>query len=191
MPYSQTKTMMITRKIQWPTAQHVRAYIGSIAPWLLLAALLFALPQAAGAQNKYSGTYRIEGWENLEKSQVFHFFYLHPDGVFLLAGEWPENETSRFQGRWKVEGDLLILKGNGRVKTNQGNWTAEYSRTFRIQVQSDGFKLSPVPEKNRFGLMGWPNAFRFYRPRPAINLPKAEFPADEAELLEWINKRLK
>ena len=159
--------------------------------WLLLAALILSAPGAAWAQSKYAGTYRIEGWEELETRNVYHFFYLHPDGVFLLAGEWPGNETSRFQGQWRLEEDRLILKGNGRVKTNQGNWTAEYSRTFRIVIQPDGFQLVPVPEKNRFGLMGWPNPFRYYRPRPAVNLPKAEFPSEEGELLDWIKKRLK
>jgi len=180
------------RNFLWRMAFGTPGFHGAVRVALpALVALILAVPGVSLAQNKYAGTYRIEGWEDLEHKQIYHFFYLHPEGVFLLAGEWPGNESSRFQGEWKVEGDQLTLTGKGRVKTNQGAWSTNFSRVFRIVVRSEGFQLVPVLEKNRFGLMGWPNPFQYYRPRPAVNLPKAEFPSEEAGLLEWINKRLK
>ena len=155
-----------------------------------LLALLLVLPQQGLAQEKFSGTYRIEGWEALEKQALRHFFYLHPEGVFLLAAEWPGNETSRIVGNWSVAGTRMSLAGKGEVKTNQGNWTVTYLRTFDILVTERGFRLKPIPEKNRFGLMGWPNQFVFYRPRPDVNLEQAEFPEDESQLLAWIKARM-
>lgn len=150
-----------------------------------------AVASALGAPlEKYAGTYRISGWEALASRTLHHFFYLHPDGRFLLAGEWPGNEHSRFAGAWSVSGDRLYLNGQGEVNTNQGAWRAEFSRTFRIRVEGAEFVLNPEPAKNRYGLMGWPNAFRFYRRQPAPNLPGVALPADAAGMAQYIAKFL-
>ncbi|MDH5752242.1 MAG: hypothetical protein OEZ59_07470 [Deltaproteobacteria bacterium] len=175
------------------------ARINAGNPWgLLLCVLLLTLTIAggpgrlAGSENtaKYAGTYRIKDWESLQSKQIYHFVYLHPDGVFILAAEWPGNESSRFYGEWTVSGNMLYMSGNGVVKSNQGNWNTEYGRSFRIVLDGTQVKLDPVPEKNRFGLMGWPTPFLFHRAKPEINLPAKEFPATEPDLLTWIRQNL-
>lgn len=154
-------------------------------------AVLAAAPAAAegsATPHKYAGTYRIEGWHDLQANGLYHFFYLHPNGHFLLAGEWPKNERSHFVGTWTVSGDKLYLSGRGAVDTNQGAWRADFSRTFRIRVGQGGFVLEPEPAKNRFGLMGWPNAYHFYRSQPVPNLPGVTLPADADGLARYIAK---
>ena len=141
---------------------------------------------SAASLSQISGTYRIEGWAGMEKRGLYHFFYLHPGGYFLLGAAWPGYETSRFVGAWSVVGDRLTLKGKGKVETNQGNWAVEFLRTYRISEEKGGFRLTPIPEKNRFGLMGWPNAFRRHRKGPAPNLPGANIPAGKGEILRYI-----
>lgn len=155
---------------------------------LLLLGMGFALENTVNAQSKFSGTYRIQSWRDLEKSRVYQYFYLHPQGKFLLAAEWPGNESSRFVGRWSVSGDFLSLRGKGWVNTNQGKWNAAYQRTFKIESLPTGIRLVPQPEKNRFGLMGWPDPFVFYRNNPVSNLPGVNLPADEAGTLALITK---
>jgi hypothetical protein len=147
-----------------------------------------ASPALAAPPAKFGGTYRIEDWQNLEGRGLYHFFYLHPGGRFLLAGAWPGHETSAFAGDWSVTGELLYLNGRGQVDTNQGRWQVDFHRTYRIQVRAEGFRLEPVPRKNRYGLMGWPNAFLFYRSRPVPNLPGGSLPDSEAALLDRIDR---
>jgi len=77
--------------------------------------------QQRTAPEKFAGTYRIAQWKSLQGKQLFHFFYLHPSGMFLLAAEWPGVETSRAVGEWYVAGDRLHLGRQARVETNQGN----------------------------------------------------------------------
>ncbi len=135
---------------------------------------------------KFSGTYRIEGWRDFQEKGLYHFFYLHPGGYFYLAAEWGGRENSRFAGTWNFTGDRIYLTGRGEVETNQGNWKVPFHRSFVVQVHDMGYRIVPKPEKNRYGLMGWPNAFRFYRRNPEPNLPAGKLPADKAALLEKI-----
>lgn len=155
----------------------------------VLACVLVALPllgpvgaAQVQAPAKYAGTYRIADWRKLEARGLHHFFYLHPDGRFLLAASWPGNEHSRFAGTWSVTGDRLHLNGRGRVETNQGDWQTAFQRTYRIRVGERGFVLKPEPQKNRYGLLGWPDSFHFHRRLPAPNLPDVELPRDPAAL---------
>ncbi len=126
----------------------------------------------------------------MEKRGLHHFFYLHPSGHFLLGAAWPGHETSRFVGTWSVADARVILIGKGKVETNQGNWTVGFLRTYRIAEVKGGFRLVPIPEKNRYGLMGWPNAFRHFKDGPAPNLPGANIPAGEGEILRQIRRLL-
>lgn len=155
--------------------------------------MVLCLPAAHGAQqptDKFSGTYRIQGWRDLERRGMHHFFYLHPSGHFLLGAAWPGHETSRFAGLWNVAGDRLTLTGAGRVDTNQGAWRTDFRRTYLISVEGDGFWLLPVLEKNRYGMIGWPNPFRFHRRQPRPNLPGGDIPAAEAGILRHILKMI-
>lgn len=133
----------------------------------------------AAAPARYAGTFRIESWRELEARGLFHFFYLHPSGHFLLAAEWPGHERSHFAGTWSVAGGRLHLTGRGAVVTNQGAWRTAFRREYRITVQDRGYRLAPLPEKNRYGLLGWPNAFQFFRRQPVPNLPGRPLPAQE------------
>jgi hypothetical protein len=153
-----------------------------------LAALLLpaGLPARADAPDRYAGTYRIESWRELEARGLHHFFYLQPDGHFLLAAEWPGNEHSQFVGTWSVTADRLYLNGQGRVDTNQGAWRTEFHRTYRIRVEPGGFVLAPEPQKNRYGLLGWPQDYRYYRRQPAPNLPGVALPADAGAMAAHI-----
>ncbi|MEE8435838.1 MAG: hypothetical protein V3S64_13725, partial [bacterium] len=154
---------------------------------LIAAALLIAVPEGSAASpSQFSGTYRIEGWRGMEKRGLHHFFYLHPSGYFLLGAAWPSHETSRFVGTWSVADARVILIGKGTVETNQGNWTVAFLRTYRISKEKGGLRLAPIPEQNRYGLMGWPNTFRRHSDGPAPNLPGATIPAGEEEILQHI-----
>ncbi len=159
------------------------------APLLLLSALLALEAAALGATPpKFAGTYRIESWRGMEAKGLFHFFYLHAGGGFLLGAEWPGNETSRAAGTWRTSGDLLSLNGTVHVSTNQGKWRVPFRRTYRITVSSEGIRLTPIPEKNRYGLLGWPNPYTFHRTSPAPNLPSGGIPAAEEEIRELIER---
>lgn len=158
---------------------------------MLVALALLAVPAPgrpalAEAPAKYVGTYRIEDWRALEKRGLHHFFYLHADGRFLLAASWPGHERSQFVGTWSVTEDRLHLNGAGQVSTNQGDWRTEFSRTYRIRLADAVFVLEPEPKKNRYGLLGWPNAFRFHRHQPDPNLPDLELPGDAQAMGERI-----
>ena len=135
---------------------------------------------------KFSGTYRIEGWREFQDKGLFHFFYLHPGGYFYLAAEWDGRENSRFAGTWYFTGDRIHLTGRGEVETNQGGWKVTFQRTFVVRVHEAGYRIIPIPEKNRYGLMGWPNAYRFHRRNPEPNLPAGKLPSDKAALLKRI-----
>lgn len=152
----------------------------------LLLLLLLALPSQAASpalRDKFAGTYRIEGRQALEQRGMYHFFYLHRGGRFLLAAEWPRHESTRIGGTWRVDGTWIVLRGTAHVRTNQGEWRVPFDRRYRIATQSAGFRLRPLPEKNRYGLLGWPNPFIFERPTPEPNLPDNALPLDEAALL--------
>ncbi len=156
------------------------------ARWIALAALVWLLGPAAAASaapEGVAGTYRINSWRDLEARGLYHFFYLDPGGRFYLAGEWPGSETSRFGGTWSVQGDRLHLVGVADVKTSQGHWTIPFQRTFRVEGAPGAPRLTPLPEKNRFGLLGWPNAFVYLQAAPAVNLPGNALPADPLQLV--------
>jgi hypothetical protein len=149
--------------------------------------LLLALP-ALGAspplRDKYAGTYRIEGRQALEQRGMYHFFYLHRSGRFVLAAEWPAHESTRIGGTWRVDGTWIVLQGTAHVRTNQGDWQVPFDRRYRTATQDGGFRLTPLPEKNRYGLLGWPSPFIFDRPTPEPNLPDKALPRDEAALVD-------
>jgi hypothetical protein len=147
-------------------------------------------PGAAGLLDKYAGTYRIDGWRDLEARGLYHFFYLAPDGRFLLAAEWPGKERSLFVGTWSIEEDRLALAGAGHVETNQGAWRSAFERSYRIQVEAGGFVLAPEPVKNHYGLLGWPQAYRYFRRQPAPNLPQLKLPDDPAALERYIGEQI-
>lgn len=181
--------MSFRRVLQRPGIPLYSAALTGVVWWLIA----MSHPAPLGAQSgptappdKFAGTYRIETWRNMQRKGLFHFFYLHPSGGFYLAAEWPGHEKSRFVGRWRVTGDRLYLTGRGDVDTNQGRWQVNFQRTFVISVHESGYRIVPEPRKNRYGLLGWPNAFRFYRRQPAPNLPGREIPAEESALLERI-----
>jgi hypothetical protein len=158
----------------------------------MICALLLACavlpPRAQGAESappgKFAGTYKIAGWRELEARGLYHFFYLHPGGRFYLAGEWPGSESSRFGGAWSVQGDRLNLVGVADVKTSRGAWRIPFQRSFRIETTADGLRITPLPEKNRYGLLGWPDAFVYFRGSPAVNIPGGRLPGGEQELAE-------
>jgi hypothetical protein len=74
------------------------------------------------------------------------------------------------------------------VETNQGRWDVPFERAFRIGIRNAGFELRPRLDKNRYGMLGWPNTFTFYRPALVPNLPKGGVPGDEPALLALIDK---
>jgi hypothetical protein len=128
----------------------------------LLAVCGVAARPALGGEipaERVAGRYRIEHWRSLEASGIRHRFELRADGTFELAGDWPDHERSRFTGRWTVSGNLASLTGEGEVKTNQGDWRTAFSRVFRISEEGGRVRLTPVPEKNRYGILGWPDSF--------------------------------
>ncbi len=142
--------------------------------------------EAQETTSKYAGTYRIESWQDLESKNLYHFFYLHPDGNFLLGAEWPERETSRAVGSWRVDGNHLSMTGQVAVKTNQGHWRVPFTRTFKIIVKPNGIGLEPMPRKNRYGLLGWPDSYFFFRTLPSSSLPSGEIPQTEKNIRAMI-----
>lgn len=166
-----------------------------LAGFLFLLSFLAETPVFAQNQSdsplKYGGTYRIESFQKLEKMTLFHFFYLHPSGVFLLGAEWPKRESTLAAGKWRVSGGKLTLIGKVAVNTNKGKWKTDFNREFSITVEEKGFRLEPTPWKNRFGMLGWPNDFLFYRLEIAPNLPGITIPTKKADLLKFIQKHSK
>ncbi len=132
------------------------------------------------------GTYGIDGAADLEARGLYHFLYLHPSGRFLMAGEWAHNESSRAAGQWTVHGGAVTLTGSAHVETNQGRWDVPYRRVFRQTGTAGRTRLEPEPEKNRFGMLGWPNAYEFKSPRADPPMPGGKIPRDEAGLLALI-----
>lgn len=156
---------------------------------LLLMPGLGVAPLSAGsAPVKYAGTYKIDSWRDYEARSMFHFFYLQPDGAFLLGAEWPGKESSRAAGSWSVSGERLSLSGTIRVSTNKGEWRVPFVRSYRITIAEQGIRLDPVPVKNRFGLLGWPNAYHYFRARISPNLPGRRIPSDPEEMRALIRK---
>lgn len=133
-----------------------------------------------------AGTYAIEGAADLEARGLYHFLYLHPSGRFLMAGEWAHNESSRAAGLWTVHDGEVTLTGSAHVDTNQGRWDVPFRRVFRIVGTGEQARLEPVPEKNRFGMLGWPNAYTFKSPQPEPSVPGGTIPQTEAGLLALI-----
>ena len=88
-----------------------------------------------------------------------HRFQLGEDGQFILGGEWADHERSRFSGTWALSGGLIVLRGEGAVWTNQGRWRTAFLRTYTVGERDGAIRLTPVPEKNRYGMLGWPDAF--------------------------------
>ncbi|MCZ6472731.1 MAG: hypothetical protein O6934_04760 [SAR324 cluster bacterium] len=161
---------------------------------LFLTILLLALGFGAGqvsAQDtpvKYAGTYKIEFWRDFERRGMFHFFHLQPGGGFLLGAEWPGKESSRAAGAWSVSGGKLSLDGTVWVETNQGKWRVPFHRVYTISVSEKGIWVKPWPAKNRFGLLGWPNAYYYFRARISPNLPAGGIPTDPGALGALIQK---
>jgi hypothetical protein len=122
----------------------------------------------------------------MERQGLYHFIYLHPAGGFLLVGEWPGRETARATGTWVGSGERIELTGTVQVRTNRGSWRVPFARSMRVELDANGLRLIPIPEKNRFGMLGWPNPFLYYRVQPAPNIPGADLPTGEDELLELI-----
>lgn len=148
-------------------------------------------PDEAPPAGNLAGTYRIASWRSMAAQHLHHFFYLHPDGLFLLAAQWPGHESSRFAGHWTVAGDVLRLVGQGRVETNQGSWQTPFRREFTVVQGNDGLlRLEPRLEKNRYGLLGWPDAFVYLGRSPAPNLPETRFPAEEKAIGDLIRELL-
>ena len=176
---------------------------GGLAPraGALLALTAFVIVAAQGgailagpAPSKYVGSYRIENRQALETRGMFHFFYLHPEGGFLLAAEWPGRESSSAAGSWRVEQGRLMLAGWAEVRTGGDFWRVPFRRAFRIGVTGSGIRLTPIPGKNRYGLLGWPDAYLYFREAASPNLPGRNFPADPAALaakIEATKKRLR
>ncbi len=135
------------------------------------------------AKSPYAGAYRIEGWRDYQKKEVEHFFFLHPKGIFLLAAQLRGRENTRIGGHWQVAGNEIILQGAAHVWTNQGEWRTPFWRRFRIQKSPNGLLLTPMPAKNRYGLMGWPNAFLYSGKKP-LALPGKSTPAQPNALLQ-------
>jgi hypothetical protein len=85
----------------------------------------------------------------------------------------------------------LTLSGTAHVATNQGTWDIPYRRTFRIETKGgQGVTLTPLPEKNRFGMLGWPNAYTFVTPLPQPPFANNAVPADEGKLLALMDALL-
>lgn len=131
---------------------------------LLLAVpiLSLAAPTAAAAEensDRYAGTYKIDDWRSLEKKSISHMFVLERDGRFLLGAQWSDKEENYFFGTWTLADGRISLNGIGKVRTNQGGWTTRFARTYKIGEKDGWVELTPIPEKNRYGLLGWPNAF--------------------------------
>lgn len=133
-----------------------------------------------------TGTYAIDGAADLEALGLYHFLYLHPSGRFLMAGEWAHNESSRAAGQWTAHGGVVTLTGRARVETNQGRWDIPFRRVFRQTGTAAQTRLEPVPEKNRFGMLGWPNSYAFKSAQPEPSIPGGKIPSDEAGLLALI-----
>ena len=73
------------------------------ATGLLWAALGAA--QQPERPGRFAGTYKIDGWESLEQQEIRHVFRLQEDGQFILSGEWPDHESTRFTGTWSLAGE--------------------------------------------------------------------------------------
>jgi hypothetical protein len=108
---------------------------------------------------RYAGAYAIDGWEALERQGIRHVFQLRADETFVLGADWPEHERSRFTGTWSLSGERIVLHGEGEVWTNQGSWRTPFLRGYAIDETGGAIRLTPIPEKNRYGLLGWPNPF--------------------------------
>ncbi len=135
-----------------------------------------------------TGTYGIEGAQDLEGRGLYHFLYLHPSGRFMMAAEWPHNESSRAAGHWRLDGAEVTLTGFAHVETNQGRWDVPFRRVFREETLADKMRLVPLPEKNRFGMLGWPNAYAFKSARPAPSLAIGGIPSEETRLVAMIDE---
>ena len=103
-----------------------------------------------------------------------------------MGAEWPGRETSRAVGDWSVNGELISLYGTINLNTNQGNWRVPFLRTYKIVVTDQGIGLKPLPRKNRYGLLGWPDKFFFFRNTPSPNLPSGELPQNKKNILAII-----
>jgi len=117
-----------------------------------------AAPQSAAA-SRFAGQYKIDVWKKLERQEIRHWFWLKPDGAFEAGADWPYHENTKFHGSWSLSGGRIVLLGKGEVWTNQGMWRTSFARSYVITEPDGVLTLTPVPEKNRYGLMGWPNAF--------------------------------
>ena len=159
---------------------------------LVLALAWLALPRPghAAPDAPPAGSYLIEDAAALQRSGLYHFLYLHRSGEFLMAGEWAGNESSRAAGQWSVTAGELVLTGSARVETNQGRWDVPYRRVFRVESSGGTVRLVPLPEKNRFGLLGWPNAYVFASAQPTPPFPNGAVPADENRLVALLHSLL-
>jgi hypothetical protein len=158
------------------------ALLGLALLWLAPPRTVLAAPGAPPA-----GSYFIEDAAALQRRGLYHFLYVHRGGAFLLAGEWAGNESSRAAGHWTATAGELVLTGSAKVETNQGRWEVPYRRVFRIESAGGATRLVPLPEKNRFGMLGWPDAYVFASAQPTPPFPDGSVPADEARLVALMN----
>lgn len=170
----------------------------SVGSGFLAAVLLSATPFGpiqvrAQPLTPPAGTYRISGAESLESHGMYHFLYLDPSGRFLMAAEWVKRETSRAAGHWRMQNQELVLEGSVEVNTNEGQWKTVFRRMFKVALaektgSAQIVRLSPILEKNRYGMLGWPNTYLFHSARPEPNLPGSSLPTDAARMLTLIEK---
>ena len=145
-------------------AARLAEFLVAVSLLSLAASTAAATEEGAG---RYAGTYKIDNWRSLEKDGISHMFVLERDGRFLLGAQWADKEENYFFGTWTLADEKISLNGIGNVRTNTGGWTTRFARTYKIGDKDGQVELTPIPEKNRYGLLGWPNAFVMIEPSAA------------------------
>ena len=134
-----------------------------------LGCLLLLQPAAAqeppqpALNSPWQGSWIVAKGDTQRRKGLHHALYLDAQGRFLMAARWPGREYSRAAGQWSYDGRFLHLAGSVRVETNRGSWRVPFRRTFRPRARQEdaanAWTLHPVPQKNRYGMLGWPQAF--------------------------------
>ncbi|MDH4121563.1 MAG: hypothetical protein OEV94_07655 [Deltaproteobacteria bacterium] len=176
-------THVQARPLRWMTALGVFLFLVLGTGWSQ-----GAEPAPSPDRARFAGTYKIDEWKSREHRGMYHFFYLDPDGTFLLAASWKEFESSKIAGTWSLVGGRVELQGVADVQTNRGSWRVDFHRSFTVETQTPAPVLKPIPEKNRYGMMGWPSTFTLVSPKPEPNLPDGSIPADRKEIGKLIAK---
>ena len=120
-------------------------------------------PLQAAPNSPWQGSWIVAKGDTQRRKGLHHALYLDAQGRFLMAARWPGKEYSRAAGKWSYDGRFLHLAGAVRVETNRGSWRVPFRRTFRPRARQEdaanAWALHPVPQKNRYGMLGWPQAF--------------------------------